>query len=174
MLAREWELVPGATYFEAFLTDDRTARVAYIHGAQQALAHCDVVFVDPDNGIEVPSTKFGAAGSSKYVFWRELQAIYAAGQSVLIYQHFPRVVRERFVPFLAQRLREELVGSTVTAYSTAYVAFFLVQQPKHASAFLTVAPDVRRQWRSQIEPWPAADAGRPNAAMEPTAPGAGT
>lgn len=169
-LAREWELVPGASYFDAVLTDNRPARAAYLDSARQALGDCDIVFVDPDNGIEVPSTKFGSSGSSRYVYWRELHTMYASGQSILMYQHFPRVVRERFVPFLAGRLSEELAGSTVTAFCTAYVTFFLVQQPKHVSAFASVAQDVSRQWRGQIEPWPSPVEGRPNTALEPSAP----
>ncbi|MGZ8521895.1 MAG: hypothetical protein ACXWX7_17300, partial [Candidatus Binatia bacterium] len=118
-----------------------------------------LVFVDPDNGIEVPSTKLGAAGSSKYVYWEELQAMYGGGQSILVYQHFSRVVRERFIPFLASRLNEELAGSTAVAFSTAHVVFFLVQQPKHAAALARAAREVERQWLGQIEVWPAAISG---------------
>jgi hypothetical protein len=124
--ASEWDL-PGAFYFDTILKDHRLARAEYFEVARQLLRNSDVVFVDPDNGIEIPSTKLGASGSSKYVYWTELQAIYSNGQSILVYQHFPRVVRERFIPFIADRLKEELRGSTVVAFSTAHVVFFLVQ-----------------------------------------------
>jgi hypothetical protein len=157
--ASEWELVPGASYFDAVLRDHRLARAEYFEAARQVLRNCDLVFVDPDNGIEVPSTKLGAAGSSKYVYWTELQAMYARGQSILVYQHFPHVVRERFIPFLASRLDEELPGSAVIAFSTSHVVFFLVQQPKHAAALARAAREVDRQWRGQIEVWPAAISG---------------
>src|SRR5436309_725994 len=122
-LAPEWNLVPGASFFDPLLPDSRSARTAYFEKARRALASCDVVFLDPDNGIEVPSTGLGVFGSSKYVYWSELKAMYAAGQSLLVYQHFPRVVRERFVPFLSARLSDELLGSTVVAFSTAHVVF---------------------------------------------------
>jgi hypothetical protein len=154
-LAQKSALIPTASYFDALLTDDRAARAEYFGRAQQALGHCDVIFADPDNGIEVSSTKLGSSGSSRYVYWPELRAIYTAGQSILIYQHFPRVVRQRFIPLLAARLREELTGSTVTALATGYAVFFLVQQPKHADVLAGLAPQLRRQWRGQIEPWPA-------------------
>jgi hypothetical protein len=78
-----------------------------------------------------------------------------------VYQHFPRVVRERFVPFIADRLREELRGSTVVAFSTAHVVFFLVQQPKHATALARAARAVEQQWLGQIKVWPPASAGQP-------------
>jgi hypothetical protein len=150
-----WGLVPGAVYFEDFLRDSRSARLTYFEAARNALSSCDLIFVDPDNGIEIPSTKLGAPGSSKYVYWSELQAMYAAGHSILVYQHFPRVVRERFIPFLASRLNEDLPGSTVVAFSTPYVVFFLVQQPEHADALDRAARAVQQQWIGQIEVWPA-------------------
>ena len=114
--ASEWELIPGASYFDTVLKDHRLARAEYFEAARQVLRNSDLVFIDPDNGIEVPSTKLGASGSSKYVYWSELQAMYTDGQSMLVYQHFPRVVRERFVPFIAGRLSEELHGSTVVGF----------------------------------------------------------
>jgi hypothetical protein len=159
--AVDWELIPGASYFDPVLRDHRSARAAYFEAARRVLRNFDLVFVDPDNGIEVPSTKLGASGSSKYVYWTELQAMYADGQSILVYQHFPRVVRERFVPFIAGRLSEELRDSTVVAYSTAHAVFLLVQQPKHAVALASAAREVERQWLGQIEVWPAVISGAP-------------
>jgi hypothetical protein len=150
-----WGLIRGALYFDELLGDTLSARLAYFEAARHALENCDLIFVDPDNGIEIASTKLGVSGSSKYVYWSELQAMYAAGHSILLYQHFPRVVRERFIPFLASRLNEELPGSTVVAFSTPYVVFFLVQQPKHADALDRAARAVQQQWIGQIEVWPA-------------------
>jgi hypothetical protein len=49
----------------------------------------DLVFFDPDNGIEVLSKPCGGRDSSKYVYWDELQETYRSGQSVLVYQIFP-------------------------------------------------------------------------------------
>ena len=152
--AQTWDVVPGAVYFEDLLRDSRSARLAYFEAARNALSNCDLIFVDPDNGIEIPSTKLGGSRSSKYVYWTELHAIYAAGHSILIYQHFPRVVRERFIPFLSGRLGEELPESAVAAFATPYVVFFLVQQLKHADALDCAARAVAQQWMGQIEVWP--------------------
>ena len=152
-LAREWDLLPSASYFEALVSDTRSAREKYLVEAQHAVHECDLVFVDPDNGIEAQSTKIGRSGSSKYVYWSELKALYESGHSLLIYQQFPRVVRERFVPFLGARLGEELPASTVFAFSTAHVVFFLVRQPRHADALDTAARVVEQRWRGQIDVW---------------------
>src|SRR5919106_3547796 len=48
---------------------------------------CDLVFLDPDNGLEVPSLLPGSSKSHKYALMHEVQALLARGQSVLIYQH---------------------------------------------------------------------------------------
>lgn len=40
----------------------------YFTAAWQVLADCDLVFFDPDNGIEVPTTAIGARGACKYVY----------------------------------------------------------------------------------------------------------
>jgi hypothetical protein len=153
--AHAWGLIAGALYFDGLLADSRSERLSYFEAARGALGNCDLIFVDPDNGIEIPSTKLGASGSSKYVYWQELHVLYAGGQSILVYQHFPHVVRERFIPFLAGRLNEELPESIVVAFATPHVVFFLVQQPKHADALERATQLVRQQWLGQIEVWPA-------------------
>jgi hypothetical protein len=153
-LAREWGLVPEASYFEKLLSDNRANRVAYFEEARQALASCDVIFVDPDNGIEVSSSRTGTVGSSKYVYWPELKTLFDSGQSLLVYQHFPRVARDRFVPSLMRRLAEEFQGASIGAFSTAHVAFFLAQQARHAGVFENTERTMQSDWSGQFKAWP--------------------
>ena len=102
-LAADWSLLRRATFFDALLPDGASARAESFDRARRVLASCDFVFLDPDNGIEVPSARLRRPWVSKYVYWSELKSIYAGGQSLLVYQHFPRVVRERFIPFVMAR-----------------------------------------------------------------------
>jgi pimeloyl-ACP methyl ester carboxylesterase len=83
----------------------------------------------------------------------ELQDAFRWGHSLLIYQHFPHVNRDRFVPFLATRLAEELGSPHVIAFRTAHVAFFLVSQEQHAANLDAAAMEVGARWRGQIEVW---------------------
>ena len=76
--ARNWDLVPGATYFEAFLPDETLARQQYFTAAGEELADCDLIFFDPDNGIEAESATIGARGSCKCIYWCELIHAYKA------------------------------------------------------------------------------------------------
>ena len=151
---REWAIIPNACYFEAVLSDTLVAREKYFQAAYQSLQECPLIFLDPDNGIEVESTRLGARGSAKYVYWRELEEIYSKGHSLLIYQHFPRVQRDRFIPFLADRLADELGATQVTAFRTPHVAFFLVQQPHHEEMLKDCPHEVRNKWPGQLMPWP--------------------
>jgi len=152
--AAEWELVPGAIYFDEIVTDTEGQRDAYFDAAFEALHGSDVIFFDPDIGIEVPSTGRGKRGSASYIYWTELRKAYVSGHSVLVYQHFPRVERARFVPFLAGRLGDELGARQVAGFTTPHVAFFLVQQPIHGEILGKAAAVVESTWRGQIKLWP--------------------
>ena len=89
----EWGLVPGSTCFDELLVDDQQRRDGYFQMAFGTLGKCDVIFFDPDNGIEVAGTPRGRRGSSKYVYWVELREAMLRGSSVLAYQHYPRIER---------------------------------------------------------------------------------
>lgn len=149
--AQEWALIPNATYWDAVVPDDLAGREAYFTSGMSTLRSCELIFLDPDNGIEVNSIKRGTRGSSRYVYWTELKAVHNRGQSILVYQHFPRVPHGPFLQFIADRLAEELPASRVCAFSTAYVAFFLVQQSKHVRVFENAIEEIRGQWSTQID-----------------------
>ena len=86
-------------------------------------------------------------------FWCELKDAYSRGFSLLIYQHFPRVVRERFVPFTANRLGEEIGSKHVAGFQTSHVAFLLAMQPKHVEALTKAISELQTCWDRQIEVW---------------------
>ena len=147
----DWALVPGARSFEDRLSDDAGQRDDYFQMAIDSLGKCDVVLFDPDNGIEVAGTPRGRRGSSKYVYWTELRRAFTNGSSLLVYQHYPRVERARFVPFLAERFGEEVGAARVSAFTTSHVVFYLAQQPVHQAAAERAADAVSAAWHGQIE-----------------------
>ena len=73
---------------------------------------------------------FGAKDAPKYLYWQEVHQAYAAGHSLLVYQHFPRIAREVFIAKLTERFREVTGSPDIQAFSTAHVVFFLVRQHK--------------------------------------------
>ena len=156
--ARTWELIPGATYYEQLLQDDIHSRRSYFEGAWNALKSCPIVFLDPDNGIEVPSKPLGTKDSAKYVYWQEIAQAYGLGHSLVIYQHFVREPREAFIARLARHLAGRLHAPVVDSFRTSHVVFFLVARPEHTGAFERAHDEitpggVARSWRPRTL-WP--------------------
>ena len=152
--APAWQLVPRATYFDQLITDGARQRDGYFRAAFETLRECQILFFDPDSGIEVQSVGRGKRGSARYIYRGELREAYGSGHSLLVYQPFPRVERAQFVPFLANCLREELRAEHVAGLATPYVAFFLVQQTGHRTLLEKAAEAVHSRWRGQIKAWP--------------------
>lgn len=69
------ELLPDTTYYSEVVPDLRSDRDTWQQGLFDAARDVDVAFVDPDNGIEVPSKPVGRKGSSKYVTWGEIEGL---------------------------------------------------------------------------------------------------
>ncbi len=74
-------------------------RAAWFERACEAVAHCDLVFVDPDNGLEVRSVPVTSPQSGKYTMVTEVSALLNSGAGVVLYQHGDRT------PWSVQRAR---------------------------------------------------------------------
>lgn len=70
-------------------TERETIRRMWHKTALHRLSGCDIVFVDPDNGLITPSAE-GTPKSNKYVYPFELLDYYKRGASVIYYQHKAR------------------------------------------------------------------------------------
>ena len=64
-------------------------RQEWVEGAVRATRDCDVVFVDPDNGIGSTNQASSRQGG-KYVLLEEVAHYFAKGQTVIIYHHLNR------------------------------------------------------------------------------------
>lgn len=101
--------------------------LAYIGG-------CDIIFVDPDNGIIVPSAN-GTKKSNKYVTHQELADYYKSGASVIYYQHKARrpdsfyVEQHDCLLHTSEYRGASSLGLKFTTTSLRY--YFFILQPKH-------------------------------------------
>lgn len=131
------QIFNGITFFNKLTPDQRDERTQFHKQCMEHLKHVDLVFFDPDNGIEIQSRPVGRKHSNKYVLLNELQAHWTAGKSLLIYQHFTRQKREEFIDTQCQRLCEKLQISraNILALTTPQVVFFLIMQTKHKASF---------------------------------------
>ncbi len=161
-------LLPNTSYYSAVVPDQRRDRDTWQRGMFDAARNVDLLFLDPDNGIEVPSKPVGRKGSSKYVRWNEVQDLWNVGCSLLIYQHFPRERHESFAKRVASELRQRTGAFFVEAFRTSHVLFLLAAQARHAPRFRGAIPLLSQQWNGQIEPM-----GLANNSLQPTTYGGG-
>jgi hypothetical protein len=111
---------------------------------------CDLVFFDPDNGIEV-KLRVGRKGSSKYLYWDEIGRFWKAGHSLLIYQHFPRLPRGLFIEAKGGELIHKTGALEVISFRTSHVVFFLLPQEERGVFFRARSEEVAGDWGRQIQ-----------------------
>jgi predicted RNase H-like HicB family nuclease len=122
-----------ARYFSEVIPESDVARSTAFERAGAVLDGSHVLFFDPDNGIEVKSVEYGGRGSSRYVFWRELEAAWEAGTSLVIFQPFPRQDHATFASRTAEDLRGRTPGAALYTVATPDVLFLVASQAAHVS-----------------------------------------
>ena len=145
-------LLPNTLYYSKVVPDKRDLRDAWRRGLLDATRNADLVFVDPDNGIEVPSKPIGRRGSSKYVAWQEIQALWQGGCSILIYQHFPREPREVFCKRMVSELKRRTGAGFTEAFRTPHVLFLLAAQKGHQPGIRAAILVLQQRWTGQVVP----------------------
>jgi hypothetical protein len=99
-------LLPHAKFHSEMLFDDRMSRAAHFRSALHALDGTDVLFFDPDTGLEVSSVPYGRTESGRYLYWQELEEAGRGGASLVLFQHWKRENRVS----MAARLSADLVA----------------------------------------------------------------
>jgi len=118
-------------------------RDAWVKGAWEKVAPCDLVFVDPDNGLETGVQRQHKSGP-KYAFFDELQSYIQRGQSLVIYQHLDHTCRaeEQVQKRLSQlngRLKPNARPFALRYRRGAARAFLVVPHESHAAILRTRA-----------------------------------
>lgn len=101
------KLIPGAVYYNAFLTVER--REEWHRDAMEQLKSAQLIFMDPDNGLLVKSVGKKSARSVKYTFYHEVKTFLEQGKSVLIYNHRCRKPEKKYFHDICEKL-EKCVG----------------------------------------------------------------
>ena len=109
-------------------------RKVWHNKALEALVGNSIIFVDPDNGLIVPSA-VGKPKENKYVLYDELADYYAQQSSVIYYQHKARKPDEFYL-----RQHKELIhsqsfpdakGLALKFKTTSQRFYFFIMQPQH-------------------------------------------
>ena len=146
----EWQGIE-AGFTSGIVPDDRVGRRKWSEETIGRVESGGLVFFDPDNGIEVPSRPIGRMGSSKYVYWSELEEAWGRGASLLVYQHFTRESRDQFLSRLGREFRTRLGVNRIWALRTPRVAFFLVPQEAWVPEAWRRSREIQSRWRGRIE-----------------------
>ncbi len=143
-------ILTNASFCSARVPDREPSRKLWLTKALGKLRGVDLLFFDPDNGIEVQSMPSGKTGSCKYLYWDEIQRAWAQGSSLLIFQHFPRQEREQYISRLASELARRVSGGKVIPLVTSNVVYLLACQPAHEMKAGIALDEIATRWRGQI------------------------
>lgn len=106
----QWSnLLPDSTaFFDEYLsfagmpiigTKSKHARLIrrdrWLSSAVRSVAGKELVFLDPDNGLEIQSVKRHADKGPKYVFWDEAEQFVSRHRTLIIYHHLNRTTPSR-------------------------------------------------------------------------------
>ena len=145
-------LLSAEGFHSVLVPDDKRERAEWFELFRTKSKGCELVFFDPDNGLEVPTVPYGKKKSSKYVYWHELEATWNRGSSVLFYQHFRRVKRSAFTEQLIKEVGSRTPRGTIGSFETSNIVFLIAIQPGHESLIplRTIIENVRNNWNPEL------------------------
>ena len=141
------DLVPGAIYFDDFLTLE--CRHEWHEKALKRFKDADLVFMDPDNGLLVKSVGKSSARSIKYVFYEEVKDFIDAGKSVLVYNHRCRKPEKKYFDDIKDRLYAnvkiniDLIQTITFSKGTTRDYIAIPASKKHCDMFGDAFDDMR-------------------------------
>jgi hypothetical protein len=143
-------ILPNCKFYSEIIQDGTDQRKKYLQIFLKFAHNSDLIFFDPDNGMEVKSVCLGRRRSSKYLYFSEVQQTFSAGHSILIYQHLTPRPRRSLVSGLASRFQVVTGVNKVYLYWTQFVVFLLISQPRHENYFVRSNKKVAQLWKDQI------------------------
>lgn len=143
-------ILPDTRFYRDLVPQGEAERARWCEGLLETARGSDLIFLDPDTGVEVPSTPRGTQRSDRYVYWSELAVLYRAGFSLFVYQHFPREKRSTLIRGKVELLAERTGAEAIEAFETSNVLFLLAAQRRHVAAFDSAMAVIEARWRDQV------------------------
>lgn len=130
-------------------------RKAWHEESLRRLKDVDVVFCDPDNGLETPTFRVTHKKSGKYILFDEVTNQYSEGKSLIVYHHGPLWFRagamQPYVQSHISRIKASLTEPCTVAClrweTTAKRFYFWVIRPEHKNKMITCINALKS------EPW---------------------
>ena len=136
-------------------TERQMLRWEWHNLAMEKLRACNIVFVDPDNGLIVPSAD-GTPKSNKFILPFELAEYYRAGASVIYYQHKARRPDDFYIEQNNRLLNSGgfpgAKGIGLKFRTTSQRYYFLLFQPSHADTIVRcIERMISTPWKNHFE-----------------------
>jgi hypothetical protein len=147
---QDFQILPNCSFCNAIVPDSLSLRNRWLSRALSKLCGVDLLFFDPDNGIEVRSTPIGKRGSSKFLYWHEIEKAWAEESSLLVFQHFPRQKREEYVSRLVSELSIHVLGGQVVPLVTSNVVYLLAYKQCHKAKVTLALDAIAKNWQGQV------------------------
>lgn len=143
-------VLPRTKYFSDIVPDKLEPREIWAAKLFHAARGVDLVFLDPDNGFEVPSKPIGHKNSRKYIAWSEVQRLWNAGHSLLVFQCKKRERTEITIERLALKLHNLTGSSFIEVFDAPGVLYFLAAQPQHWEVINSGIKVILPRWQGII------------------------
>jgi hypothetical protein len=116
-----------------------THRTSWHDNSLITLSPAQVIFYDPDNGLEIPSVKATQKHGGKHALLEEVKKQYEEGKSLVVYNHGPLWFKkgelEPYVGKIRNKITKSLGESATIAclqwVTTAKRFYFWIIQPEH-------------------------------------------
>ena len=134
-LLMEGNWISHAVYYDEDL--NHADRTVWHERALRTFISCDAVFMDPDNGLIVPSAT--KKTRHKYVLDGEIGDYIKRGQSVILYNHRPRKKAEKYFSDMWARL------PTIEGVKPTHICYITFPRFSVRDYFLIAATDEHRR-----------------------------
>lgn len=150
------DLLNRAVYFDEIIptagvpADRRRERRRWFERAMHSVVDCNLVFLDPDNGLETSSFEAGKVKAAKSVALAELKALQRPGKTLIVYHHHTRRAGGNLaeLQYWGERLMRLgfKVGALRASVGTARAFFFLDADDSVQLAASTFA----KTWKGKV------------------------
>lgn len=125
-------------------------RNKWFAAAQSAIADCDIVFIDPDNGLQVKSVSPYQNYGAKYATYEEVKALWDKGKSVIVYQHRARQTLAIQTQACKRQLLEQVGKADLRVLASSSQIFLILIQPRHLAVVGARIDEFNRQWHPLV------------------------
>jgi len=116
-------LLGNVVHYEERPIDDWVKRKTISNDIISIARKDQIVFLDPDNGYQVPAHPEGTRRSNKYVYDSEISGLLEKNAIIILYQHFRM---GQTVDNMIQQFSERWKGQYRFTVRTSYVAYYFL------------------------------------------------